>query len=150
MTKIDINKNIKFSKENMFELVVDVEKYPEFLPSCQSLIINEKKMIDNCQIYKTYMTVGAKKINRGFSSQVIADEKNMKISIQSDDKIFKYMTSEWKFSEGENNNECNIHFTSQYEFRNRALAIVMGSVFEAMSKSMVNAFEKRAYDIYDE
>ena len=146
MTKIDIVQSVAHSGKDMFALVIDIESYPDFLPSCRSLVLQSSEQRDDYKIHKAYMVVGGAKINRGFTSQVIEDSKNLKVSIKSDDPIFRYMRSHWSFID--TNEGCEINFSTDYEFTNRALSILMNGIFDKMFKSIVTAFKERADSLY--
>lgn len=147
MAKIEIKQHSKHKAENMFALVMDIEKYPQFLPSCQSLVLQASEKKENCIVHDAYMTVGTAKINKGFSSQIIEDKNNLIIKIKSHDDIFKYMNSVWSFEKIDN--ACVIHFNVEYEFSSKTLSLLMSSVFDRMFKSIVEAFIKRANEIYN-
>lgn len=146
MAKIEIEKTSRHTAENMFALVMDVEKYPQFLPSCQALKLHASEIKGQCKIHSATMSVGTAKINKSFCSQIIEDKNNLTIKIKSHDAIFKYMDSTWQFTSLENS--CKIYFNVEYEFASKTLSVLMSAVFDKMFKSIVQAFINRADEIY--
>ncbi len=131
----------------MYDLVADVEKYPEFLPLCRSLNVRSKKQREGRVMVIADMTVAYKFIQESFTSQVILDPEKLAIDVKYLDGPFRYLHNHWRFSELDEH-RCEVSFDLDYELRSRSLQMVMGSVFDLAFSKFTTAFEKRADDIY--
>jgi coenzyme Q-binding protein COQ10 len=132
----------------MFELVADVERYPEFVPLCQSLVVRQRtKRADGTEIIVADMTVSFKLVRETFTSQATLDRDNLKILVEYLRGPFRNLENRWTF-EGKGDNACDVGFYLAYEFKSRMLAMLMGSVFDAAFARFASAFEKRADAIY--
>lgn len=132
----------------MFDLVADVERYPEFVPLCESLSVRERKAADGGrQIIIAGMTVAYKFVRESFTSRVTLDRQNLTIRVEYLEGPFRRMNNRWSFhplDEG----TCEVEFFLAYEFRSRTLALLMGSVFDAAFRRFAAAFERRADEVY--
>jgi coenzyme Q-binding protein COQ10 len=132
----------------MFELVADVERYPEFVPLCQSLVVRQRtKRADGTEIIVADMTVSFKLVRETFTSQATLDRDNLKILVEYLRGPFRNLENRWTF-ERKGDNACDVGFYLAYEFKSRMLAMLMGSVFDAAFARFASAFEKRADAIY--
>lgn len=130
----------------MFALVADVEKYPQFLPMCETLSVRSKKERDGKTLLVADMTVGYKKMRETFASQVLLDPDELKIEVKYIDGPFRYLDNRWKFKDvGE---ESDVDFFIDYEFRSRILGALMGAMFDRAFHMFSGAFEKRAAEVY--
>ncbi len=145
----------KFSKihkvnhcaSDMFKLVADVEQYPQFVPMCEKLIVRSRRKIGERERILADMSVAYKFIRESFTSQVTLNEPELQLEVQYIDGPFKYLENNWVFKDiGDSTSE--IHFTIDYEFKSRALGLLMGSMFELVFSRFTRAFEKRADEIY--
>ena len=137
-------KILPHTPEQMFALVSDVEKYPEFLPWCIATRI--KKREDGGTVLTADMVIGFKMVREKFTSQVILNGPNQ-IDVNYFDGPFKYLKNNWKFDPHEDGG-CVVDFYVDFEFRSIILEKLMGAVFGEGVKRMVSAFEKRAYELY--
>ena len=126
----------------MFDLISDVEKYPEFLPWCKSTTIYNKS---NDTFYSD-MEIGFKLIKETFTSKVTLVELN-KVSSEAVSGPFKKMNNIWKI-EYITDKECEINLTIEFEFKSFILQNIIGKLFEKASKKMITAFEERAKQLY--
>ena len=132
----------------MFDLVADVERYPEFVPFCQTLKIRKRTPgPDGTEIVVSDMTVSFKLVKETFTSEVTLDRPNLKISVRYLRGPFSNMETRWTF-ESKGDNACDVGFFTAYEFRSRMLAMLMGAMFDAAFSRFSAAFEKRADAIY--
>jgi coenzyme Q-binding protein COQ10 len=131
----------------MFDLVADVEKYPEFLPLCEELTVRSRHERESVEILIAGMTVGYKAIRQTFTTQVVLDRPRLKIDVQYLDGPFRHLYNRWRF-EAVTDAACDVHFDIDYEFRSRSLGMVMGTMFDTAFRRFTVAFEKRADDIY--
>lgn len=132
----------------MFDLVADVERYPEFVPLCQALKIRERKpKPDGTEIVIADMTVSFKLVRESFTSQVTLDRPNLKIMVEYLKGPFSNLENRWTF-EPKSETECEVGFYIAYEFKSRVLAVLMGAMFDAAFQRFAAAFEKRADVVY--
>ena len=131
----------------MLALVADIERYPEFVPLCQSLRIRERREKKGREILVADMTVGYKAIRETLTCQVVVDRQASRIDVTYIDGPFEYLNNTWRF-EAQNGGGSIIHFQLDYAFKNRALALLMGSMFSTAFARFSKAFEDRADSIY--
>ena len=131
----------------MYDLVADVEKYPQFLPLCEGLIVRSRKERDGKVLLVADMTVGYKAIRETFTTQVLLNPAERAIDVKYIDGPFKYLDNRWRFEESEDGGSA-IHFFIDYEFKSRLLGAVMGSMFDRAFRMFAEAFETRADKIY--
>lgn len=131
----------------MFALVADIESYPEFVPLCQSLNTQSSRVKGDREILRADMTVGYKAIRETFVCQVILHPGENEIAASYIDGPFRFLENKWYF-EDTGPNSCNVHFTLDYEFKSRALALLMGSMFDRAFAHFTQAFEERADALY--
>ncbi len=131
----------------MFALVADVERYPEFLPFCKSLVIKRRSIdADGVETVIAAMSVGYKAINESFISRVKLDRANMKIVAEYVDGPFSYLDNRWTFlpDTSKSPDGCAVEFYITYEFKSRMLQLVAGAVFDRIFRMFSEAFEARA------
>jgi coenzyme Q-binding protein COQ10 len=131
----------------MFDLVADVESYPQFLPMCEELKVKSKRERDGKLLLIADMTVGYKLIRETFTSQVLLDRTALVIDTKYLDGPFKYLKNGW-FFEAVHEGACNVHFHIDYEFKSKMLGMVMGSMFDIAFRKFSGAFEERANAVY--
>jgi coenzyme Q-binding protein COQ10 len=123
--------------DQLYELVTDVEDYPNFLPWCIALRVKHR---DEREI-RADMVVGFKMLREKFTSRVSLTPKS-RIDVEYLDGPFRYMENRWLFVEKDGG--CEIDFFIDFEFRSRLLRKVMEPLFHEAVRRMVRAFEKRA------
>lgn len=128
----------------MFDLVMDIEKYPEFLPWCLGAKLLEKGQGD--EIVVAELEIGFKALRETFTSRVEFERPN-EIRVLYQNGPFKYLHNKWKFT-GETTG-CIVSFQIDFEFRSLLLKAVMQPLFHEAVRRMVNAFENRASELYD-
>ena len=132
----------------MFDLVADVEHYPEFVPLCRSLKVrNRSTDTGGRQVIVADMTVAYKLIYETFTSRVTLDRKRLEILVEYLEGPFRKMNNRWQFHPAEQG-ACDVEFFISYEFRSRTLGLLMGAMFEAAFRRFSAAFEHRADQIY--
>ena len=132
----------------MFDLVADVDEYPEFVPLCDSLCVRSRTpKRQGVETLVADMTVAYKLVRETFTSRVTLDRAGLTILVEYLDGPFKRMENRWRFRElGERS--CEVEFFIDYEFRSRVLAMLMGAMFDAAFRRFATAFEKRADQVY--
>ena len=132
----------------MFDLVADMERYPEFVPLCQSLKLRQRTpRSDGTEMVIAEMTVSFKLVKETFTSEVTLDRPNLKITVRYLRGPFSSLENRWTF-EPKGEAACDVGFFITYEFKSRMLAILMGSMFDAAFARFSAAFEKRADKVY--
>lgn len=149
MPTFTTHKKVAHSPRQMFDLVSNIESYPEFLPMCEALEIKSSKQQDDKVLCIADMTIGYKMIHETFTTQVYLQPQEYLIDVKYIDGPFRYLENRWAFHDVENDiNSCDIEFFIDYEFKNRMLGMVMGSMFDIAFRKFSDAFEKRANEIY--
>ena len=131
----------------MFDLVADVERYPEFLPLCEALTVRTRKERDGKELLVADMTVGYKAIRETFATQVLLNRAERVIDVKYIDGPFKYLDNRWRFEEAPGGGSV-VNFFIDYEFKSRILGALMGSMFDRAFRMFAEAFEARADKIY--
>jgi coenzyme Q-binding protein COQ10 len=131
----------------MFDLVADVEKYPRFLPLCESLVVRGRREEAGKLTLVADMTVAYKIIRETFTSRVTLDRKNLAIHAAYLDGPFRHLDNRWTFRP-DGPGACIVDFSIDYEFRSRALSALMGAMFDRAFRKFTEAFETRADEIY--
>lgn len=132
----------------MFDLVADVERYPEFVPLCHRLKIRQRtQKPDGTEIVIADMTVSFKLVREAFTSRVTLDRPNLKIMVEYLKGPFSHLENRWSF-EPKGEHDCEVGFFIAYDFKSRMLAVLMGTMFDTAFHRLAGAFEKRADAIY--
>jgi coenzyme Q-binding protein COQ10 len=148
MPKFNSRRRVKHSAPEMFDLVADVERYPEFVPLCRSLKIRQRTaMPDGTEVVIADMTVSFKLVRETFTSRVTLDRPNLNILVEYLRGPFSNLENRWTF-EPKGDNACDVGFFIAYEFKSRMLALLMGSMFDTAFQRFAAAFEKRADVVY--
>ena len=147
MPQFETTRHVLHAADQMFALVADVEKYPEFLPLCEALRVRSRKERDGRAILVADMTVGYKAIRETFTSQVHLKPDEQAIEVKYLDGPFKYLSNVWRF-EPTADGGCDVRFFIDYEFKSRILGAVMGAMFDRAFRMFTDAFEKRAAEVY--
>lgn len=153
MPKFEKVHTVSHSAENMFALVADIEKYPEFLPMCEGLTIRERRERDGKTLLIADMTVGYKAIRETFTSQVLLKPQELAIEAKYIDGPFKHLDNRWHFTDSDQDGDgaaSDVNFYIDYAFKNPALGLLMGSMFERAFAKFTSAFETRADEIYSQ
>jgi coenzyme Q-binding protein COQ10 len=148
MPQFSTKRRVRHTATDMFDLVADVEKYPQFVPLCSALTVKSRlSKGDDVVVLVADMTVAYKIIRETFGSRVMLDRPKLKILVEYLNGPFKRMQNRWTFHPvGEDT--CDVEFFVEYEFRSRALAMLMGAMFDAAFRKFSAAFEKRANEVY--
>ena len=147
MPKFETHRPVPHTPDQMFDLVADVERYPEFLPLCNGLVVRSRKERDGKTLLVADMTVGYKAIRETFTTQVLLNRAEHVIDVHYVDGPFKYLNNRWGFQPTADGG-CTIDFFIDYEFKSRILGALMGSMFDRAFRMFTEAFETRAGKIY--
>ena len=148
MPQFSNKRRVRHSAVQMFDLVADVERYPEFVPLCKALKIRQRTTRpDGTEVIVADMTVSFKLVREAFTSRVTLDRADSKIMVEYLQGPFSELQNRWTF-EPRPDNGCEIGFFIAYEFKSRMLGILMGTMFDAAFQRFAVAFEKRADHVY--
>jgi coenzyme Q-binding protein COQ10 len=134
-------RTLPYTPEQMFQLVADVDKYPTFLPWCVGARIRsrtERELVAD-------LTIGFGPFRESFTSRVSLDRPRH-VTVAYENGPFRYLNNKWTFDPAPGG--CRVSFFVDFEFRSRLLQAAIGVVFNEAVKRMVNAFLKRARDVY--
>ena len=131
----------------MFDLVADVERYPEFVPLCKELKVRQRNAVGNVEIVIADMTVSFKLVRETFRSSVTLDKPKLQILVEYLEGPFSHMQNRWTFRPA-GEDSCEVEFFIDYEFRSRTLGLLMGAMFDAAFRRFAVAFERRADRVY--
>ena len=134
-------RDLPYTPEQLFDLVADVGRYPEFLPWCVAARIRSQR--DNELVAD--LTVGFGPFRESFTSRVTL-ERPRRVRVRYENGPFRYLNNQWEFIPHPNGTE--VAFFVDFEFRSRILQAAIGVVFNEAVRRMVNAFRKRARDVY--
>ena len=148
MPRYSSKRRVQHRAEQMFDLVADVERYPEFVPLCKALKIRQRKQNpDGTETVVADMTVSFKLVREAFTSEVTLDHANRRINVRYLRGPFSNLENRWTF-EPKGEEACDVGFFLSYEFKSRMLAMLMGAMFDAAFAKFSAAFEKRADVVY--
>jgi coenzyme Q-binding protein COQ10 len=147
MPQLSTTRRVRHGASEMFDLVADVEHYPEFVPLCQSLTMRQRIKQDGKEVIVADMTVAYKMIRETFTSRVTLDRPNLQILVEYLEGPFRRLNNCWNFRPVEDQ-VCEVDFFLDYEFRSRTLGMLMGRVFDAAFRRFAAAFERRADQVY--
>jgi coenzyme Q-binding protein COQ10 len=140
-------RRVAHSAEAMFGLVADVERYPEFVPFCEMLQVRGRRSEGEREVLVADMSVGYKLVRETFTSKVTLDRPALEIRADYLDGPFRSLENSWTFKPLPDG-ACEISFCIVYEFRSRALALLMGAMFDRVFRTFADAFEARADQLY--
>jgi coenzyme Q-binding protein COQ10 len=147
MPEISTTRRVRHGADEMFDLVADVERYPEFVPLCRSLIVRKRMKEGDKDIIVADMTVAYKLIRETFTSRVTLDRANRQILVEYLEGPFRRLNNTWYFRPVDQH-VCDVEFFIAYEFRSRTLGVLMGAMFDAAFRRFAAAFERRADQVY--
>lgn len=148
MPSFETTRRVKHSSAKMFDLVADVEKYPEFLPLCETLNVRGRKARpDGTEVLVADMTVAYKIFRETFTTKVTLNRANSEIFVEYLDGPVSELENKWTFVDA-GEEASDIIFKLDYEFKSRAFAALMGTVFDRAFRRFAEAFEERADKVY--
>ena len=142
-------RRVRHSARDMFELVADVENYPEFVPLCRALRVRRRTGDEQgLEVLVADMEVGYRAIHEKFASRVTLDRPRLKLLVEYIDGPFSRLENIWNFRDDPQAGFSTVEFFIVYEFRSRLLSALMGSMFDVSFRKFSAAFEARADVIY--
>ena len=146
MPKASVKKLIECKKEQLIDLVLDIEKYPEFVPFCIGAKVYEKKEKGNLLLIVGDLTIGKGPFKDTYKSDVKYNKKEDSIFVTNLDGPLKHLENTWHFKE--KNNVTEVSFEVDFELKNEFLNIVMTKSFQFALDKIAEAFQKRAENLF--
>ena len=146
MSSASIKKIIPCKKKNLINMVLDIKKYPEFVPWCIEGKIHEKKESEDLIEIKGDLKVGKKFLNQTYTSLVLYYKEKDKILVTNIDGPLKHLQNEWRFKEI--NDQTQLEFDIDFELKNNLLNTIMKKSFNLGLNKIADAFEKRAIQLF--
>ena len=147
MPKASVKKLIKCQKAQLVDLVLDIEKYPEFVPFCVDAKIYEKKEKGNLLLIVADLTIGKGSFKDTYKSDVKYNRKDDSIFVTNLDGPLKHLENMWHFKQEKNITE--VSFEVDFELKNEFLNIVMTKSFQFSLDKIAESFQKRAEDLFN-
>ena len=138
---------VRHSAAEMFDLVADIESYPQFVPLCVGLVVRRRTESQGAVTKVADMSVGYRAIRETFTSRVTCDPARRQILVEYIDGPFRHLENRWNFRD-EGPGVSVIEFQIAYEFKSRALSLLMGKMFDKAFHKFSEAFERRADIVY--
>jgi coenzyme Q-binding protein COQ10 len=157
MRQFSTRRRVKHSTADMFDLVADIERYPEFVPLCRAMRVLRRTQCGDREVVVAEMTVAYKLIRESFTSRVTLDRRSWTILVEYLDGPFSRMENRWTFRSVDNGTgnganapraACEVEFFISYEFRSRTLGLLMGAMFDTAFRRFASAFESRADAVF--
>jgi coenzyme Q-binding protein COQ10 len=149
MPSFSFTRRLPFTPRQMFNLVADVECYPEFLPLCEALVVRSREAHGETQVLVADMTAGYQAIRETFRSRVTLDPAALSVDVEgvpNSPGPFRTIVSRWRFKAAPDG--CEVDFFIAYEFKSVMLQMLVGALFERAFRRYTTAFEDRARIIY--
>ena len=147
MPKASVKRLIECEKKDLIELVLDIEKYPEFVPFCFDAKIYEKKKDGDLQKIIADLTIGKGPFKDTYKSDVTFNKKNDSIYVKNIDGPLNHLTNDWTFSD-KNNGITEVTFDIDFEIKNKFLNSLMVVSFQFGLEKIADAFQKRAEELF--
>lgn len=138
---------LPYAPDKMYDLVADVESYPEFLPWCAAARIRDRFNSGPSEIMEADLVISFKVFRERFGSRVTLHPKDQRIDTEYIDGPFRYLRNHWYFEPAEGG--CTVDFHVDFEFKSAMLQAVIGVVFNEAMQRIVRAFERRASQLYN-
>ncbi|MBC6443163.1 MAG: type II toxin-antitoxin system RatA family toxin [Rhodobacteraceae bacterium] len=137
---------LPYAPDQMYALVADVERYPDFLPWCTSVSVKRRFSIGPSEIVEAYIVISFKVFRERFGSRVTLNPTGRRIVTEHIDGPFRYLRNHWYFERAEGG--CIVDFSVDFEFNSTILQAFIGLVFKEAMQRIVRAFERRAASMY--
>jgi coenzyme Q-binding protein COQ10 len=149
MPSFRTTRRVPFTPRQMFDLVADVERYPEFLPLCEGLLVRSREGTAEAPVLIADMTVGYKAIRETFRSRVALDRARCQVvatGVPGAMGPFRQLENSWRFTPAPGGSE--VEFFIAYEFSSAMLGMLVGALFDRAFRRYTRAFEERAGAVY--
>ena len=148
MPAASIKKIIPCKKKDLIEMILDIEKYPEFVPWCLNGKIHKKEEINDIIEIEADLTVGKKFLNQTYTSHVTYYKEKDKIIVNNIGGPLKHLSNEWLIKEI--NNQSEINFKIDFEIKNIVYNMIMTKSFDKGLRNIADAFEQRAIKLFNQ
>ena len=145
MPKASVKRLIDNKKDKLINFVLDIEKYPEFVPFCQGSKVYERKQEGDLTIIVADLTIGKGPFTDTYKSDVKFNKKENTIFVTNIDGPLNYLENNWKFIE--KNNFTEVQFDVDFEIKNKFLNFIMSKSFKYGLDKIADAFQKRAENL---
>ena len=146
MPKASVKRSIQCTKKELIDLVLDIEKYPIFVPFCLDAKIHERKDVDDHILIVADLTIGKGPFKDTYKSDVKFNKKEDLIHVTNLDGPLKHLENKWHFKE--ENNFTEVSFDVDFELKNVFLNIVITKSFQFGLDKIADAFQKRAEELF--
>ena len=146
MPKASVTRLIECKRNQLIDLVLDIEKYPEFVPFCLGSRVYERNTRENLTLIIADLTIGKGPFKDTYKSDVQFNKKTNTIKVTNIGGPLRHLENNWKFIESDNCTE--ILFDIDFEIENKFLNVVMAKSFQYGLNKIADAFQKRAQDLY--
>ena len=146
MPKASVKRLIECKKDQLIDLVLDIEKYPEFVPFCLGSHVYERNKEDNQILIIADLTIGKGPFKDTYKSDVKFDKENSTINVTNIGGPLNHLENNWIFNETKGGTE--ISFDIDFEIENKFLNVLMSKSFEFGLNKIADAFQKRAENLY--
>ena len=146
MPKASVKRSIECKKEQLIELVLDIEKYPTFVPFCLGAKVYEKKVKGDLVLIVADLTIGKSPFQDTYKSDVKFNKKDDSIYVTNLDGPLKHLENKWHFKQ--DNKITEVSFEVDFELKNHFLNIVMTKSFQFGLDKIADAFQKRAEELF--
>ncbi len=148
MTPQRITRSVSWSAQEMFDLVADIESYPEFLPWCSGARIENRWSDEAKEYLEAELVLSFKAFRESYRSRVVLDPDVLSIDVSNLEGFFKRLDSQWHFvPKGDG---CEVRFFIDFEFKSILLRKVVGVAFKMAMQRIIFAFEERAKSLHDQ
>lgn len=147
MPKFETVRTVDHHADHMFDLVADIQSYPDFIPYCENTRLLEERLEPEARVLLVDMTIGYRFLRETFRSRVTLDRSSRDIRADYISGPVKTLVNEWTF-EPLGGTGCRIHFYLDYEFKSRAFGVLMNALFDQVFRRFADAFEARADAVY--
>jgi coenzyme Q-binding protein COQ10 len=147
MSAIHAKRRVHHSAQEMFDLVADVERYPEFVPHCQRHVIVARKANGKSEVLITDMTIARGPFRETIRSRDTLDRGNGRIRVEAVGRTLQRLQTLWTF-QAQGGHQCDVGFDIAYEFSSLPVELLLGSIFDSTFRHFVQAFERRADVLY--
>ena len=146
MPKASVKRLIECQKKDLINLVLDIEKYPQFVPFCYDAKIYENKDKDDLQKIIADLTIGKGPFKDTYKSDVVFNKKKDTIFVKNIDGPLNHLLNKWSFIE--QNKQTEVSFDIDFEIKNKFLNTLMSASFQYGIEKIANAFQKRAENLF--
>lgn len=147
MPSFATKRRVPYSPRQMYDLVADIERYPEFLPLCEGLTLRSREEKPDRSILVATMVAGYQAIRENFTTRVTLLPADQKVLVEYLDGPFKRLENRWTFKALPAGG-CEVDFYIDYELKSLMLGILVGAVFDKAFRKFSEAFETRARQVY--